>query len=68
MPYEKTPPKWVAVRMAVFAVWPGLPVYGLMEWLTSLKTLYCVSIAVVVVVILDVLVEQMRKQSGSDGS
>ena len=68
MPYEKTPPKWVAARMAIFAVWPGLPVYGLMEWLTNLRTLYCVSTAVVIVVILDLLVEQMRKRSDSNGS
>ena len=54
--------------MAIFAAWPGLPVYGLLEWLTDLRTLYCVSIAVVLVVILDVLVEALRFQSGSDGS
>ena len=54
--------------MAIFAVWPGLPVYGLMEWLTNLRTLYCVSTAVVIVVILDLLVEQMRKRSDSNGS
>lgn len=66
MAYKPTPPKWVAIRMAIFAVWPGLPVFLLAYWL-GLNALHSLLIAAVLVAILDWLVERFRFLSGADG-
>jgi len=63
MSYKPTETKWKAVRMAIFAAWPGIPVFAVLMWFTSLSIWICLSIPILIVVVLDILVEGMRKQS-----
>lgn len=67
MPYKPTETRWLMVRLAIFTFWPGLPVYGLLEWLTALSTLACVLLAAGVVIGVDGLVELIRCRNDDDG-
>lgn len=67
MAYKPTEPKYRAMRLGIFLVWPGIPVWMLMQWLTDLSVVKCVAAGVVVALVLDSFVEAMRKHSNSDG-
>lgn len=67
MAYKPTEMRWHIVRLAIFGIWPGLPVAGLLMWLTDLSLVQCLAAGAVVVLVLDALVESLRKGSDADG-
>lgn len=66
MPYKPTGTKWQLARMALFAAWPGLPIFALGVY-CGLSQLHSLLIAAVIVAILDWLVERLRQASDADG-
>jgi hypothetical protein len=67
MAYKPTERKYRLMRFAILLMWPGIPVWLLMQWLTDLNVIKCVAAGVVVALVLDSLIELLRFNSDADG-